>query len=235
MHVNVGAIQVAGLAAYVRLVHRTSRVAITRPAGGSSLATFWHDGILPLLAATVGAKNVGVYIRAQPFIQDTLDLLAFLNIPTFVSDHRGTAGIKAARRWLSTPGRVLAVTADPLQPLHAVPGVARLARMLDVPLCPLLVTASHGYRLDRVDRGVVPHLGGELKVSVLPAVRDSSPEDAARAIERALPKDTLVGTTARSLASWRSAFEAWPRLCLAPRTQGKLTVWPATEPTSVIF
>jgi lysophospholipid acyltransferase (LPLAT)-like uncharacterized protein len=228
-------IQVAGLAAYVRFVHRTSRVVVSGTAEGSSLVTFWHDGILALLAATVGTKNVAVYIRAQPHIQDTLELLAHLEIPTFVSDHRGTAGVKAARRWLSTPGRLLAVTADPVQPLRVEPGVARLARMLDVPLRPLAVTASHGYRLDRLDRGVVPYVGGRLNVSVLPSVHESSLEETAAAVQRALPTDTLTGTAAPSLVPWRRALAAWPLLCLMPRTRGKLTVWPATEPTSITF
>lgn len=164
--------QVAGLAGYLRAVQRTSHVSIVRPTEGSALVTFWHDAILPLLAATMGADNVAIYVRAHPLMQDTIDFLGYLGLRTFVSDHQGTASVKAARQWLSVPGRLLAVTLDAGEPQVALPGVARLARMLCVPLCPLAVAASRGYRMLRRDRCVVPHLGGELTVRALAPVAE---------------------------------------------------------------
>jgi lysophospholipid acyltransferase (LPLAT)-like uncharacterized protein len=231
----VGNVQVAGLAHYLTALRRTSRVSVVRATEGSALLTFWHDAILPLLAATSGTENVAIYVRAQPFIEDTLALLAYLGLPTFVSDHQGTAGIKAARKWLSVSGRLLVVTADPEEARVAVPGVARLARMLGVPLCPLAVTASHGSRLPRTDGCVLPHLGGELTVQALPPVIEPTLEASAAAVQHALSGSTLVDTPARPLLPWRRALEVWPRLCLKPRTRGQVTVWPATEPASLIF
>jgi lysophospholipid acyltransferase (LPLAT)-like uncharacterized protein len=228
-------VQVAGLAHYLTALRRTSHVSVVRASEGSALLTFWHDAILALLAATSGTENVAIYVRDQPFIEDTLDLLAYLGLPTFVSNHQGTAGIKAARKWLAVPGRLLVVTADPEQPRVAVPGVARLARMLGVPLCPLAVTASRGSRLRRTDGCVLPQLGGELTVRALPPVNEPSPEASAAAVQRALSSGTLLETAARPLLPWRRVLEAWPRLCLKPRTRGQVTVWPATEPASIIF
>lgn len=231
----VKGLQVAGLARYLITVRQTSRVSIERETQESALVAFWHDAIPSLLAAARGRQDVAIYIRAQPFIEDVLDLLADMGIPTFVSDHQGTAGLKAARRWLSTPGRLLGITADVGAPRTALPGVGRLARMLGVPLCPLTVTASHGYRMSDQYHKVVPHLGGEVTVRVLPRVSEPSFDATAAALERALAKSTLSEPAPSPLVPWRRGFELWPRLCLAPRTRGKLKVWPATEATELIF
>ncbi|HYP97656.1 MAG TPA: hypothetical protein VER96_03210 [Polyangiaceae bacterium] len=228
-------LQLAGFAWYLTALKRTSRISVTRATPESVLATFTRDAMLALLAATLGTDNVAIYIRAQPLIEDTLELLAKLRVPAFVSDHRGTAGVKAARHWLRTPGRVLAVSADPLVPQVVVPGVARLARMLHVPLCPLVVTVSHGYRVQRKDRCVVPHLAGELTVCMLPPVSEPSLDASAAAIGRALSKSTLHEPTHTPAVPWRRALEVWPRLCMRPRTNGQIKVWPATEPVEISF
>ena len=228
-------LQVAGLAQYLRRVQQTSRVSVIRASEGSALATFWHEAVFALLAAMVGTKNVAVYVRDQPFPDNTLALLVHLGVTTFVSDHRGTAGVKAARQWLSVPGRLLLVTADFMKPRVALPGVARLARMLGVPLCPMVVTASHGYRMPVWDRCVVPHLRGELSVQVLPPVAEPSLAATAASVGRDLSPSTLTEPSAAPLLPWRRALEAWPRLCLMRRTRGKLAVWPATQSIEVNF
>jgi lysophospholipid acyltransferase (LPLAT)-like uncharacterized protein len=227
--------QIAGLARYLRAVQRTSDVSVVRSTDASALITFWHDAILPLLATTLGIHNVAIYVRGHPLMGDTLDLLAALGLRTFVSDNTGTAGVKAARQWLSVPGRLLAVTLDAAEPQVALPGVARLARMLGVPLCPLAVTASSGYRMPGWDRCVVPHLGGKLTVRALPPVRERSLDATALAAQRALSASTLIEPAAMDLFPWRRMFEVWPRLCLMPLARGKLTVWPATEPVDFSF
>jgi hypothetical protein len=107
--------------------------------------------------------------------------------------------------------------------------------MLGVPLCPLAITASHGYRLSRQYQGVVPHLGGELTVRVLPPVSEPSFDAMAIAIERAMSKSTLDEPAPRPLVPWRRALEVWPRLCMMPRTRGRIKVWPATEATELTF
>lgn len=231
----VRTMQITALARYLRDVQRTSEVTVTRAHQGSALVTFWHDAILPLLAAVRGADNIAIYIRTDPLIGDTLDMLRYLGLRTFTSDHRNAAGVKAARAWLSVPGRLLAVTLDAGDPQVALPGVPRLARMLGVPLCPLAVTASRGFRLPRWDRCVVPHLGGELTVRALEPVSEPSLEASVASLERALSASTLVEPAARSLVPWRRALEFWPRWCLAPRTRGKLAVWPNMEPVEVSF
>ena len=228
-------IQVAGFARYLRLVERTSHVSVARAISGSALVTFWHDAIFCLLAATMAERNVAIYVRAQPHIQDTLDLLASLGLRTFVSDNQGTSVIKAAREWLSEPGRLLAVTLDRQEPHVAESGVARLARMLSVPLCPLSVSASRGYHTSGWDRCVVPHLGGRLTIRALAPVTYESIAASTLSAQRALTAATLVAPSSTPLVPWRRAFEAWPRVCLMPRTRGKLTVWPATEPVKISF
>ncbi len=231
---SVKRMQVAGTAQYLRCVQRTSRVSVVRESEDSALVTFWHDAILPLLAATMDRENVAIYIRTHPFIDDTLDLLNYLGMRTFVADNRGTAVVKAARRWLSVPGRLLAVTLDAGQPQVASPGVVRLARALGVPVCPLSVSASHGYRMPRWDRTVVPHLGGELSVRVLPAVAGPTVAATTEMVQRTLLASTLAAA-APARVRWRAAWEVWPRLCLMPRTRGRLKVWPATEAVPFIF
>lgn len=228
-------LQVAALAYYLRAVRRTSRVTVDHPHTGSGLVTFWHDAMLPLLAASVGTKNVAIYVRAQPFLNDSLDLLNYLGVRAFISDQRGTAGIKAARQWLlEVPGRLLAITLDMGEPHVALPGVARLARMLGVSLHPLAVTVSRGYRTQR-EHSVVPHLRGQLSVRVLPAVSEPTLERAALALQNALLDSTLSEPAPEPSVPWRKVVEAWPRACMMPLTRGKLTVWPAKQPTTISF
>jgi hypothetical protein len=140
----------------------------------------------------------------------------------FVSDHRGTSGVKAARQWLSTPGRVLAITLDMGVPRTALPGVVRLARMLGVPLRPLVVTATSGYRLEQWDRCVVPHGGGRLGVRLLDAVDTSTPDHGALAMTGALCDPTLAEGAPRG---WGRALAPWPRACLHPIVKNRLAVW----------
>jgi lysophospholipid acyltransferase (LPLAT)-like uncharacterized protein len=218
-------LQVNGVAAYFRWVHATSRVEVDCKVPESALVALWHDAMFCLLAATVGMKDVAVYVRAQPFLRDTLGLLSALGVRVILSDHRGTEGVKAARRWLSVPGRVLAITLDMGVPRVALPGVVRLARMLRAPLHPLSVSATSGYRLEQWDRCVVPYPGARLEVRALDAVRtDREPEECALSLEQVLFEPALSKAPTKYF-SWGSVFAPWPRACLAPVGRNRLLVW----------
>jgi lysophospholipid acyltransferase (LPLAT)-like uncharacterized protein len=230
---RAGRLQVGALGAYLRCVNRTTAVEVDVATPESALVTFWHDAIFCVLAATFGMKDVGIYIRAQPHIEDTLDLMERLGVRTFVSDHKNAAGVKEAREWLGVPGRLLAVTLDGGTARVAMPGVVRLARMLKVPLHPLSVSASSGYRMGGWDRLVVPHAGGRLSVRALPAVPTDDPEADALVLQRAMPEPTLAPPSPGARVPWGRHLEVWPRLCLMPLTRGKLKVWPAREPRTV--
>jgi lysophospholipid acyltransferase (LPLAT)-like uncharacterized protein len=218
--------QVRGFAAYLRLVQRTSLVQVACDVEESALVGFWHDAMFCLLSATLGRKEVALYVRAQPGLRRTLELLSALGVRVFVSDHRGTAGVKEARQWLSVPGRVLAITLDMGVPRTALPGVGRLSRMLGVPLRPLAVTATSGYRLEQWDRCIVPDAGGRLAVRLLDAVDTRTPDHGARALESALCDPALGEGPPRA---WGRVLAPWPRACLHPIVKNRLRVWSGGE------
>jgi lysophospholipid acyltransferase (LPLAT)-like uncharacterized protein len=208
--------QLAGYAAYLSTVRRTSRITLEGRPAESVLATVWHDTIFSLLVAAIGQPQVAIYIREQPRLADMLDLLKRLGVHAIVSNHGTPAGVRAARDWLATPGRVLAITLDGGAAREPMPGVARLARIFRVPLCPLRVTVTSGFRRDGWDRCVVPRLGARIELALLPAVSLGAGLDAAAAaLGRALPEPTL-GTVAGLGSRWSAAFDGWPRACLMP-------------------
>jgi lysophospholipid acyltransferase (LPLAT)-like uncharacterized protein len=223
----LAAAQHAALGAYLRRVCAARAATIEVPVTESALVGLWHGSMLALMAATLGRDGVGVFVLDHPGVEDSLELLERLGFHVIVAEPGSADGVREARAWLSDPGRLLAITLDgPAGPARvAKPGALRLARMLNVPLYPLAVTASHGFELDRWDSCLVPYPGAAVSVRALsPAPRQAVSDHAAFMVQNSL---LAAGAAAVDGASVRHrAIKQWVRACTLPLTVGTLTIGP---------
>lgn len=178
-----------------------------RRAGRPVLFVFWHDQLLPLVHVH---RHEGVRVLVSEhadgeYIARVLERQGF-ETARGSSTRGGRRGLRQLLR-AAKGGRDVAITPDgPRGPRHRFKeGAVAAARLLGVPIVPVVAAARSGWRLDSWDRFLIPRPFSRVRVLYGPArtvPRDADREarrTTARELEREL--DELTARAAREVSA----------------------------------
>ncbi|MEZ5065193.1 MAG: lysophospholipid acyltransferase family protein [bacterium] len=210
---RVGHVLLLGLGRTWRFrVADTDRVASARAGGAAVIYAFSHGVLLPL---AYGYRGRGVHTlvsrsRDGEIIATILARLGFRLVRG--SSSRGGARAVLEMTRMGRRGEDLAITPDgPRGPLGSVaPGVGLLARRTGLPIVPIGVAATRGWRARSWDRFLVPKPGARVWITYGAPIRwqgddDSSEEPILREIGEALAaaeRRAQSFATGESPATW---------------------------------
>lgn len=198
----VGSAVVTGLFSTVRFEHEgTCHYEEHRRAGRPVLFVFWHDQLLPLVHVH---RHEGVRVLVSEhadgeYIARVLERQGF-ETARGSSTRGGRRGLRELLR-AAKAGRDVAIAPDgPRGPRHRFKeGAVAAARLLGVPLVPVVAAARSGWRLASWDRFLIPRPFSRVRVLYGPArtVSGDADREARRRMARELERE-LEELTARA-------------------------------------